>query len=262
MSPNYPAAEQVPWGYGPLPTYYRAMNAPTAVVLHRQQGWASTARQWANDGHFGASWHFTVALGGHVMQHLRFTDGGYHAGIGSSAPAPTWPLWQGHGLNVNHYTIGIEAEGFVGWDWPEAQLAALKALCRWLADVLAIPYDRVWFPPHADIDVINRVNDFDTPERRDSIVFPYLFGATQTPEEDLPMTPEERAELNDVEDYLGGLAVIRQALANGVAGVHPRLGILESGPNAYIDHANDAALHSASSGLVPHTHGDAVPLKE
>lgn len=181
---RYPNAEWVPWGYpskAGLPTYYKGQNRPMAVVLHRMQGYAGTARQWAGEAHYGASWHYTVAFDGKVMQHLGHADGGYHAGIVDSAPPATWPLWKGRGLNVNHYTIGIECEGFAGGDWPELQLLALRDLCSWLAGDLGIPYSRMYFPPHADIDVVNRVNDFDTPERREK-VYAFLF---QEEEEDM-----------------------------------------------------------------------------
>ncbi len=198
-----PTIEQVPWQYGGG-AYYRGVNKPIAVVLHRMQGWKSTARQWANDGYTRASWHYTVGLDGSIMQHLAHHDGGYHAGIGSSAPPPTWPLWRGYGVNVNHYTIGIECEGFEGGDWYAAQLDSLRWLCRKVASEQGIPYDRDHFPPHADIDVVNRVNDFDTPERR-HIVYDYLFG-----EEDMP-----DPRLDAVIAALGGMAEIEAWNAKG-----------------------------------------------
>ena len=54
--------EQVPWKYeSPQgPTYYRGTCEPVAVCLHRSQGYYSTARQWATEGHYGAcviSWY-------------------------------------------------------------------------------------------------------------------------------------------------------------------------------------------------------------
>lgn len=182
-----PSVVQVPWKYiSPAgePTYYRGTNRPVAVVLHRMQGWATTAHQWALSGHYGASWHYTVSLAGDIMQHLRHEDGGYHAGIGPNAKTPTWPLWRGHGQNVNTYTIGIECEGFEGGDWPAAQLESLRWLCRKLALDLGIPYDREHFPAHAEIDVVNRVNDFDRPERR-HIVYDYLFAEDGMTDDDL-----------------------------------------------------------------------------
>lgn len=202
----YPKAEKVPWKYPSAdnrPTYYKGLNQPVAVVLHTMQGHASTAREWAKRGQFPKSWHFTVGKNGHVMQHLDFQDGGYHAGITdtqANSHPPTWSLWKGLGINVNWYTIGIEHEGFVNdvlLQYPLQRRASLE-LCQWLSQELSIPLDETHFPPHAAIDVVNRVNDFDTPARR-AQWYAYL-----TEDE---MTPEERARLERVERLLGGYGV-------------------------------------------------------
>jgi hypothetical protein len=135
------------------------------------QGYASTAREWAARGHFGQSWHYTVTRGGEVYQHLEHEDGGYHAGITAAQAAshsPSWAMWRGPATNVNHYTIGIEHEGFAGDVLTtDSQRRASRDLCRWLAETLDVPLDRAHFPAHAEIDVVNRVNDFDYPSARE-----------------------------------------------------------------------------------------------
>lgn len=179
---RYPQAEWVEWKYRSpdgVPTYYKGLNKPIAVVLHIAEGWQRTARQWALEGHNRASRHFSVGRDGSVMQHLELWDGGYHAGItveqGRNTP-PIWPLWKGATVNVNHYTIGIEHEGFHNEPWPLVQRESSRDLCTWLAGELGIPLptadpmvagalgpgDRylLHYPPHAAIDRINRVNDF------------------------------------------------------------------------------------------------------
>jgi hypothetical protein len=207
---RYPEAEWVPWRYlsdSGQPTYFKGINRPEAVVLHVMQGYMSTARQWAIVGHYGASWHFSVGRDGSVMQHLDFEDGGYHAGIGPTrpngqpTPEPTWALWKGWGPNVNTYTIGIEHEGFSGDGFTVEQQRASRDLCRWLAADLGVPYDRDHFPPHADIDLVNRANDFAPPDGREAH-YQYMF-------EEESMTPEERAKLD----------AVYAALTGGVPGV-------------------------------------------
>ncbi len=185
----YPKAERVPWKYQSAegPTYFKGMNQPEAVVLHVMQGWLTTARVWAANGHFGASWHFSVGKDGTVLQHLEFGDGGYHAGV-RYATVP-WPLYRGPGTNVNNYTIGIEHEGFSGTQFTSAQMEASRDLCRWLADELDIPIDRDHFTHHGSIDPINRANDFNTPELRDEF-YAYLM------EEPMPDKPSEFDILN------------------------------------------------------------------
>lgn len=183
--------EWVPWLYHDPQTarltYYKGVNRPVAVVLHRMQGFYSTARQWALSGHYGASWHYSIDHDGSIMQHLSHYDGGFHAGISADNPPPTWSLWRGDSENVNHYTIGIEMAGFANEPHTPEQLAALKWLCKFVAKEAGIPYDREHFPPHADIDVVNRVNDFNTPAIREE-VYAYLF------EED-ELSAQEKEEL-------------------------------------------------------------------
>ena len=189
---HYPGAELVMWEYRDAagnPTYFKGMNRPEAVVLHISQGHASTARAWAAQGHYGASWHYFVCLDGKVLQQLEHEDGGYHAGIASPpAPTPTWALWRGSTQNINTYTIGIEQEGFSGDGFPEAQRLASRDLCRWLASELGFPYDRDHFPPHADIDLVNRPNDFGPPEYREEH-YRFMF-------EEESLTPEDVAAIS------------------------------------------------------------------
>lgn len=204
---RYPQAEWVPWKYESSqgPTYFRGINKPVAVVLHVAQGYASTARAWAAQGHYGASWHYTVGRDGSVMQHLEHTDGGYHAGIASPpAPTPTWALWKGSHLNVNCYTIGIEHEGFSGDGFTEPQREASRALCRWLGNELSFKYDRDHFPPHADIDLINRPLDFAPPEGREAH-YQFMF------EED-EMTPDEKEMLYELTRAMTGFGETADAL--------------------------------------------------
>jgi hypothetical protein len=180
---RYPNAEWLPWKYNSEygPTYYKGTNKPEAVVLHVMQGYLRTARTWAAQGHYGASWHFSVGVDGTVLQHLEFEDGGYHAGISVNSKTPTWPLWKGHGVNVNNYTIGIEHEGFSGDGFSPAQAASSRDLCRWLAGEMGIEFGRDRFPPHADIDIVNRPLDFAPPAQREEF-YKFLFEEEELPD--------------------------------------------------------------------------------
>ena len=204
---RYPEAEWLPWrAESPdgRPTFYAGVNRPLAVVLHTMQGFASTAREWAARGHFGQSWHYTVARDGRVYQHLEHDDGGYHAGITASHAAahpPTWTLWRGPATNVNHYVIGIEHEGFAGAVLlDERQRRASRKLCHWLAATLAIPLDRAHFPAHAEIDVVNRVNDFDYPSAREWYYRYLLEEPEMTRDEIAAIARDEARKLIEAED--------------------------------------------------------------
>ncbi len=183
---RYPRAEWVPWKPAApdgRPTYFAGQNRPTAVVLHVMQGYQSTVRRWAQRGHFGVSWHYSIARDGSIMQHLEHSDGGYHAGITAAKAAadpPTWELWRGPGQNVNTYTLGIEHEGFAGEPFAPAQAKVSRELCRWLARQLDIPMDEAHFPPHAAIDLRDRPNDFNTPALRREF-YDFLFKPEEEP---------------------------------------------------------------------------------
>lgn len=211
--PQYPNSELVPWKYeSPSgPTYYKGLNAPTAVILHIAAGWESTIRDWATSGHYGASWHYTVCRDGRVLCHLALTDGGYQAGIARERrdaggrvfgynPEPTWPLWRGWGENVNAYSVGVEHEGVSGEPFTAAQAEASRKLCRWLATELGIPYDRDHFPPHADIALIDRPNDFNTAALREAH-YQFMF---EEEGDEMGMTTEERAYVDALRDAVYG----------------------------------------------------------
>jgi hypothetical protein len=206
---RYPHAEWVPWrplSPGGRPTFYAGTNQPVAVVLHVMQGYQQTARRWAESGHFGVSWHYSIGRDGRVMQHLDHGDGGYHAGISAARAAafpPSWTLWRGAAENVNHYTVGVEHEGFAGEQFTLPQAQASRRLCRWLAAVLDIPMDLHHFPSHALIDLRDRPNDFNTPALRAEF-YDFLFA------ED----PVEPMKLQEIEVRLARLEGI--VGANGV----------------------------------------------
>lgn len=159
---QYPGAEIIEWKYlspSGQPTYYKEQNKPEIIVIHIAQGWASTSKVWAEQGYYGASYHFMVDEDGSIMQHLGFSDGGYHAGISPNAPSPRIPTWKGHGVNVNNYSIGIEHEGMTGEPFEDEQIKASAALCRWLCLKLNISMDRDHIVGHYQIDLVNRPND-------------------------------------------------------------------------------------------------------
>lgn len=246
---RYPKAEWVPWQG--TNTYYRGTNRPIAVVLHIMEGYQRTARQWAEQGHYGASWHFSVGRDGTVMQHLDFEDGGYHAGITATQAAtnpPVWPLWKGPNVNVNTYTIGIEHEGFHNEPWPTAQMIASRELCRWLAKELSIPLDVLHFPPHAVIDTVNRVNDFAPPSER-AAIYRYLL------EKEDQVTREEYDAL--VRDIWGSPERREELRTRGVLPIEGRLNNLESNDGPIGKRLSRLETDLTTHRNAPHT-GDGI----
>lgn len=184
MTVKQPPFIEVPWRYiaedGVNRCFYLG-NKPEACVIHISGGWRSTAVQWATVGHYGASWGHYICLNGDILRHLQKNQGGFHAGVSKMRgnvrrPYPTWvgfKGWEEDGHpNVNVYTDSIEMEG--QGEFTEAQKVSLKWLCQWLAQDRGYAYVRENFPPHADIDLIDRPNDFGTPTYREEI-YKYLF---------------------------------------------------------------------------------------
>lgn len=183
--PWYPKAQHAPWKWNN--SYYPNANEPIAAVLHIMQGWMPTVLEWARTGYNAASWHFSVGRDGAVYQHLDIVHGGFHAGITDAQARkypPTWRLWKGPGINVNTYTVGIEHEGMSGKPFTEPQRQASKELCQWLAAEFGWPFERDRFPAHADIDRVNRVNDFAPPAMREEY-YRWLFAPDEPQYDDL-----------------------------------------------------------------------------
>lgn len=163
---KYPEANYIQWRYDASnPSYYKGINKPEIIVIHIQQGYATTSVSWANSGYTSASWHFTVTKTGGVYQFLEENDGGYHAGIsrlrdnGVSNPEPTFKLWKGWGRNVNTYSFGIEHEGFSGQIFSDAQIEASAKLSAWLCKTFNIKPDRDHIIGHYEITLIDRADD-------------------------------------------------------------------------------------------------------
>ena len=237
---RYPAAAWAPWlyqGASGEPSYYAGPNKPVAVVLHVMQGHMATVLGWARSGYPHASWHFSVGREGLVYQHLALTDGGYQAGIARERrdaggrvfgynPEPTWPLWRGWGENVNHYTIGVEHEGFSGEPFTAAQSAASRKLCRWIATELGIPYDRDHFPPHADIALIDRPSDFNTPALREAH-YQFMF---EEEGDEMGMTTEERAYVDALRDAVYGQAYVIDVLTKQLHDEQAKMALITQAP--------------------------------
>ena len=247
MSFRYPWAEWVPWlspepGTG-RPTYWAGQRrTPIAAVLHIMQGYGETARSWANNGHFGASWDFTIYRTGHILQHLEIEDGGYQAGVVND---PTWLLYQGG--NPNLYTIGIEHEGFSGEPFTELQAASSRMLCMWLAQYFGWAWDIDHFPAHAFIDAWNRPNDFNVPALRDAH-YGYMFQEmvdvpTQEQWNDLLIrlfAGSERGDISDAERL--ALADNELARARNVQSVSD---VASSSVTVALDHHHDGPTSKA-----------------
>ncbi|MEE4545375.1 peptidoglycan recognition family protein [Streptomyces sp. V4-01] len=108
------------------------------IVIHDTEGYWDTAMQLVQDPTYLA-WHYTVrSSDGHVAQHVKTQDVGWHAG--------NW--------YTNAKSIGIEHEGFLidpGTWYTEAMYRSSARLVRYLAAKYGIPLDRQHILGHDNV---------------------------------------------------------------------------------------------------------------
>lgn len=108
------------------------------IVIHDTEGSWDTALKLVQDPTYLA-WHYTVrSADGHIAQHLKTKDVGWHAG--------NW--------YVNAKSIGVEHEGILtdpGTWYTEAMYRSSARLVRYLADKYGIPLDRQHILGHDNV---------------------------------------------------------------------------------------------------------------
>ncbi|WP_394840726.1 N-acetylmuramoyl-L-alanine amidase [Pendulispora brunnea] len=110
----------------------------THIVIHDVEGYYSTAVSDEILDPNGVSWHYTIRSNdGHVAQHVKTKDVGWHAG--------NWYL--------NAKSIGIEHEGFAaqGTWYTEAMYRSSVKLVRYLAARYGVPLDRAHILGHDNV---------------------------------------------------------------------------------------------------------------
>jgi hypothetical protein len=108
------------------------------IVIHDTEGYWNTAMRLVQDPAYLA-WHYTIrANDGHVAQHVKTKDVGWHAG--------NWYL--------NSKSVGIEHEGFLidpGTWYTESMYRSSARLVRYLAAKYDIPLNRQHILGHDNI---------------------------------------------------------------------------------------------------------------
>jgi N-acetylmuramoyl-L-alanine amidase len=122
----------------------RDCNGPDMILLHytgMQTG--ESAEAWLCDPASEVSAHYLVHEDGRVIQMVRESDRAWHAGKGS---------WRGRS-DINSRSVGIEivnaGHAFGYPDFPEAQIEAVIALCRDIAERRNVPPEQIL--AHSDV---------------------------------------------------------------------------------------------------------------
>lgn len=114
------------------------------IVIHDAEGYFNGTVKLAQDKNW-VSWHYTLrSSDGHIAQHLKAKDVGWHAG--------NW--------YVNAKAIGLEHEGFAanGAWYTEAMYRTSAKLVRYLALRLNIPLDRQHIIGHDNVPGVTPAN--------------------------------------------------------------------------------------------------------
>lgn len=107
--------------------------AVRAVAIHRMQGGMWGTESWFNNPAVDASSHVGVGKDGRIWQWVAWERAAWTNGD-VQQPDRSVP-WIDEavrrGINPNRLTDTIEAEGYEGEPWPEAQYRSILALVRW-----------------------------------------------------------------------------------------------------------------------------------
>ncbi|SFB31919.1 N-acetylmuramoyl-L-alanine amidase [Amycolatopsis marina] len=107
------------------------------IIIHDTEGYWDTVLDLVQDPTY-VSWHYSLrSADGHIAQHIKTKDVGWHAG--------NW--------YVNAKSVGLEHEGFAakGTWYTEAMYRTSAKLVRYLADLHDIPLDRGHILGHDNI---------------------------------------------------------------------------------------------------------------
>lgn len=139
----------------------RAGRVPLLIVDHIADGLGSPFGWFDTDrGDDGSSAHFWVSRTGTVEQYRPLTDTCWANGP-KCQPDLTNPVIAdlvGHLVGMNSVTVAVEHEGKPGVLLTQKQIAASRALHRWLSTNLRIALDRTHVIGHYQIDKCTRAN--------------------------------------------------------------------------------------------------------
>lgn len=130
----------------------RKIYRPEAIVIHIMEGSLSGTDSWFRNPLSKVSAHYGIGKTGDVHQYVKETDTAWHAG---RVNAPSWQLIKassnGHYINPNFYTIGIEHEGNENSDWTEEMYISSSEMIKSICNKWNIPIDRNHIIGHHEI---------------------------------------------------------------------------------------------------------------
>lgn len=178
---------------GPPGKQYSERNAMEGMALHSAEGWYAGSLNELRRTDRQASWCMFLRMDGSLVQHY-----------------PVWAsCWASGNRRANTTLVSLELEGQEGTPINPAQIATLRRVANELGEFAG------WWPSresgnrtlweHREVYDWGQPNAGPTacPSERYAPFYAALAG-TGKPQEDIPMTPDERQRLENIEALLGG----------------------------------------------------------
>jgi N-acetyl-anhydromuramyl-L-alanine amidase AmpD len=130
------------------------------VIVHSCEGGYAGCWSWLADPASQVSAHYVVREdGAEVTQLVREPSRAWHIGATYDSTLNAGHDGHLHGVQSNHFTIGVEHAGYASQAaWPEAQLEASARLVCALSKRWQIPRDRLHVVAHGQLQPYNRTD--------------------------------------------------------------------------------------------------------
>lgn len=166
--PTTPAPAPVTDAAGALwresPNYNMRMPGPGGtihvVIVHSCEGSYTGCWSWLASTQSGVSAHYVVREdGAEITQLVREHSRAWHIGASYDSTLNAGHDGHLHGVQSNHFTVGVEHAGYASQvQWPAAQIDASARLACGIAKRWGIPRDRLHVVAHAQLQPWNRTD--------------------------------------------------------------------------------------------------------
>lgn len=148
----------------PSPNFNQRMSGTGGevhmVIIHSCEGAYTGCWSWLANPASGVSAHYVVREdGAQIRQLVREAARAWHIGATYDSTLNAGHDGQLHGIQSNHFTIGIEHAGYASQStWPEAQLDASARLVCEATRTWNIPRDGLHIVSHGQLQPYNRTD--------------------------------------------------------------------------------------------------------
>lgn len=164
LPPAAPQTDHAGAVWRPSPNFNQRMDSDGGrvhiVIIHSCEGSYVGCWSWLSSPESQVSAHYVVREdGAEITQLVRESARGWHIGAIYDSTRNANHEGKLHGIQSNHFTIGVEHAGFASQaSWPVAQVDASARLVCDIARRWQIPRDRLHVVSHAQLQPYNRTD--------------------------------------------------------------------------------------------------------